>query len=231
MNKPSLYLPLAILTLAIAGCTTAKKDPSDLKAEIDASRTGHYGQAMMHEEMAETTLETATNVLNHIEQDHYWNINEKPSALDAAKASAEHRLASEKEMCLWLTEVHSANHHLSETVPKTVAYFKSGKAVPFKVEDTSISAIGHWLEHHPDATATVSASTDTVGKPEANQKLSEQRANNVGQLLIKDGAKASQLTLKGTGEGPGPDKKADQKNRVAVVITAHPQYLDCRNLK
>lgn len=231
MNKPSLYLPLAVLTIALAGCTTPKKDPSDLKASIDASRTGHYGQAMLHEEMAEETLETANNVLKHIEQDHYWNINEKPMALDAAKASAEHRLASEKEMCLWLTEVHSPNHHLSETTQKTVAYFKSGKAVPFKVEETSIATIGHWLDHHPDASATVTASTDTVGKPAANQKLSEQRANNVGQLLIKEGAKASQLTLKATGEAAGPDNKAEQKNRVAVVITTHPQYLDCANLK
>lgn len=231
MNKPSLYLPLAILTLALAGCTTPKKDGSDLKAEIDASRSGHYGQAMMHEEMAEEQLETANNVLKHIEQGHYWNINEKPMALAAAKSSADHRLASEKEMCLWLTEVHSPNHHLNEATQKTVAYFKSGKAVPFKVEESSVAAIGHWLEHHPDATATVSASTDTVGKPTANQKLSEQRANNVGQLLIKEGAKASQLTLKATGEAAGPDNKADQKNRVAIVITSHPQYADCANLK
>lgn len=231
MKKTSLYLPLAVLTMALAGCTTPKKDPSDLKASIDASRTGHYGQAMMHEEMAEEELETANTVLNHIEQDHYWNIDEKAMALAAAKSSADHRLASEKEMCLWLTEVHSPNHHLSESAQKTVAYFKSGKAVPFKIEDTSIAAIGHWLDSHPDSTAIVSASTDTVGKPAANQKLSEQRANNVGQLLIKEGAKPSQLTLKATGEAAGPDNKPDQKNRVAVVITAHPQYLDCANLK
>jgi len=31
-------------------------------------------------------------------------------AKDAAQAAAEHRLASEKEMCQWLTQVHSQNH-------------------------------------------------------------------------------------------------------------------------
>lgn len=231
MKKQHIYLPLAVLAVALTACSTPKKDSSDLKAQIDASRTGHYGQAMLHEEISEEQLETANTVLGHLEKDHYWNINEKQMALDAAKLAAQHRLESEKEMCLWLTEVHAANHHQTEAIQETVAYFKSGSDVPFKIEDTSIARVGHWLESHPDATATVTASTDTVGKTDANKKLSDRRAKNVGQLLVKNGAKASQLTLTGSGEATGPDNTPNQKNRVAIVLTAHPEYLDCRNLK
>ena len=231
MKKQYLYLPLAVLTLSLTACSTPKKDASDLKAQIDASRAGHYGQAMLHEEISEEYLEDANKVLSHLEKDHYWNINEKAKALEDAKAAAHHRLESEKEMCQWLTEVHAQNHHHVEALHETVAYFKTGSHVPFKTEDESITRIGHWLQAHPDANATVTASTDTVGKPAANQSLSERRANSVSQMLVKQGAKPSQLKVKATGEASGPDNTPNQHNRVAVVITAHPHYIDCPNLK
>lgn len=231
MKIQKTYLPLAVLAVALTGCSTPKKDSSDLKAQIDASRTGHYGQAMLHEEISQEELEKANTVLGHLEKDHYWNINEKQMALDAAKLAAQHRLESEKEMCLWLTEVHAQNHHLVEAVHETVAYFKSGSHEPTKTEDQVIARIGRWLQSHPDATASVTASTDTVGKPAYNQKLSERRVDTVSKLLIKAGAKASQLTLKATGEAAGPDNTPNQQNRVAIVITAHPEYIDCPNVK
>ncbi len=231
MKKQHIYLPLAVLAVSLTACSTPKKDASDLKAQIDASRAGHYGQAMLHEELSEEKLEEANLVLKHLENDHYWNIDEKPAALEAANQAALHRLESEKEMCQWLTEVHAQNHHHIEAIHETVAYFKTGSHVPFKIEDSSISKIGHWLEAHPDAVATVTASTDTVGKPAANQSLSERRANTVSQLLIQQGARPSQLTVKATGEAQGPDNTPNQHNRVAIVITAHPEYIDCPNVK
>ena len=231
MKKQQLYFPLAVLALSLTACSTPKKDSSDLKTQIDASRAGHYGQAMLHEEMSEEYLEDANKVLGHLEKDYYWNIDEKAKAMEAAQLAQKHRIESEKEMCQWLTEVHAQNHHHVEAIHETVAYFKSGSHVPFKVEDNSIARVGHWLEAHPDATATVTASTDTVGKPAANQALSERRANTVSQLLIKQGAKPSQLTVKAIGEAQGPDNTPNQHNRAAIVITAHPEYIDCPNLK
>lgn len=231
MKKQHIYLAVAALTLALTACTHPRVDTADLKAEIDASRAGHYGQAMLHEELSEEALEEANNILGHLEKDHYWNINEKQKAMNAAKSAAHHRLESEKEMCQWLTEVHSQNHHHVEALHETVAYFKTASAIPFKVEEKSIDRIGHWLEAHPDASATVTASTDTVGKPAYNQALSERRANTVAGMLVQHGARASQLAIKATGEATGPDNTPNQQHRVAVVITAHPDYIDCPNLK
>jgi len=231
MKKQYITLPLAALALSLTACTNPKIDTSDLKAEIDASRAGHYGQAMLHEEISEEYLEDANEILGHLEKDHYWNINEKQKAIEAARAAAHHRLESEKEMCKWLTEVHAQNHHHVEAIHETVAYFKTGSAVPFKVEEKSIDRIGRWLESHPDATAAVTASTDTVGKPAANQALSEKRANAVSQHLIAHGARPNQLTVKAVGEAAGPDNTPNQNHRVAIVITAHPEYIDCPNVK
>jgi outer membrane protein OmpA-like peptidoglycan-associated protein len=231
MNNKYFYLPLAVLALTLTACSTPKMDSSDLKAEIDAARAGHYGQAMLHEELSEEALEDANTVLGHIDNGYYWNINEKQKALDAAKSAAHHRLESEKEMCLWLTEVHKQNHHEHEAIHETVAYFKTGSAVPSKIKEESIAHVGHWLHHHPDASATVTASTDTVGKPAYNQALSERRAHAVVDRLIAKGANASQLQVKAIGEAGGPDNTANQQNRVAIVITSHPDYLDCPAFK
>lgn len=231
MKKQYLYLPMAVLAMALTACSSSKMDTADLKAEIDASRAGHYGQAMLHEELSEEELEDANTILDHMEKDHYWNINEKQKALDAASSAKHHRLESEKEMCKWLTEAHAGNHHKIETIHETVAYFKTGSAIPFQIKYGSIEKVGRWLESHPDATAMVTASTDTVGKPASNQALSEKRANSVTQLLVGKGAKPSQLKIKAIGEAAGPDNSANQENRVAIVFTTHPDYIDCPNLK
>lgn len=224
-------LPLAISILFLTACATPKTDTEDLKAEIKAARMGHYGQAMFHQEQSEEDLETANEILSHLEKNHYWNINEKQKALDAAKSAARHRLEAEKSMCLWLTEVHGHNHHKKEAIHDTVAYFKTGSAVPFKTKDDTIGKVGSWLKEHPDATATVTASTDTVGKPDYNQDLSERRAKEVIKRLIDNGARPGQLIAKPIGEVPGADNTPDQENRVAIVITSHPNYVDCPNVK
>ena len=231
MKKHTIYLPLAALALTLTACSTPRMDGSDLKAEIDGARAGHYGQAMLHEELSEEALEDANEVLGHIEKGYYWNINEKQKGLDAAKSAAHHRLESEKEMCQWLTEVHAGNHHKEEAIHETVAYFKTGSAVPFKIKDNAIEHVGHWLHHHPDASATVTATTDTVGKPAANQALSQKRAKAVSDRLIAQGAKPNQLTVQAKGEAGGPDNTANQEHRVAIVITSHPDYIDCPAVK
>jgi outer membrane protein OmpA-like peptidoglycan-associated protein len=231
MNKPYFYLPLAAVVLSLTACSTPKMDSSDLKAEIDLARAGHYGQAMLHEEQSEEALERANRVFEHIDNGYYWNITEKQSGLDAAKLAAQHRLESEKEMCMWLTEVHKQNHHMHEPIHETVAYFKTGSAVPFRIKEESIAHVAHWLHFHPDSIATVTASTDTVGKPAYNQALSERRAKAVVDRLVANGANIAQLQVKAIGEAAGPDNTPNQENRVAIVMTAHPEYVDCPDVK
>lgn len=229
--KKYIYLPLAALVFFLTACTTTRMTTADLKAEIDAARSGHYGQAMLHAELSEEDLEEANNILDHLENDYYWNINEKQKALDAARSAAHHRLESEKEMCKWLTEVHGHNHHKAEATHHSVAYFETGSAIPYKTKDETINEMGRWLEAHPDATVTVTASTDTVGNPAYNQDLSEKRARTVAQRLVANGARPNQLIIKAVGEAAGADNTPNQENRVVMITTAHPAYVDCPNVK
>jgi outer membrane protein OmpA-like peptidoglycan-associated protein len=231
MKNKHIYLPLAILAVSLSACTTPKKDVDGLKTEIDASYSGHYDQSLRHEEMAEEHQKAANRVLKHWEKDYYWNIDEKQKALDAASKEAHHRLESEKELCLWLTEVHGRSHHSGDAIHHVAAHFNTGSSIPFKINEGGIVHIGHFLQAHPDATAMVTASTDTVGDVPSNQILSEKRADTVKQLLLENGAKAEQLTIKAIGEGPGPDKTANQENRIATISTTHSSHTDCQNLK
>lgn len=234
MNKPYIYVPFAVLVATLAACSAPpQKDVPGLSSGIDAANAGHYRQAIMHEELAEKKLAEADKALAHWKDDHYWNINDQQKAKDAAQAAAEHRLASEKEMCQWLTQVHSQNHLQDESVSAqhTAVFFADGSAKAYKSEQHEIAILGAYLETHPDVSADVIAYTDTVGSAASNQKLSEKRAAFVSQMLVKHGAKMEQLHVKTLGEAHGPDNTRDQNHRVVSMVTVHPTYVDCPDLK
>jgi outer membrane protein OmpA-like peptidoglycan-associated protein len=56
------------------------------------------------------------------------------------------------------------------------------------------------LEKNPTLSIELGGHTDNVGKPEANQKLSEQRAKAVMVYLTNKGIEPSRLSYKGYGE-------------------------------
>ncbi|MGR9100581.1 MAG: OmpA family protein, partial [Gammaproteobacteria bacterium] len=163
MNKKSIYLLLAAFIFSLTACTTPpEKDVQGLSTEIDAALAGHYGQSMYHEELAEEELETANNVLDHWQNDYYWNIDERQKAMDAAQAAAQHRVESERHLCEWLSSVHGHHHHGKER-KNVAAYFKTGSSVPYKTNEQHVVNLGTFLKNHPDAKAEVTAYTDTVG--------------------------------------------------------------------
>jgi outer membrane protein OmpA-like peptidoglycan-associated protein len=231
MKKQYTYLPVAVLITALSACgETPQQDIPALTAGIDASVAGHYGQAILHEDEANKSRAVANKVLDHWTKDHYWNIDEYQKGMDAASASAAHRLESEKELCQWLTEVHGKNHVQDTDFYQAVAYFHTGKDTPFKVNNEDIAVAGHWLQLYPNATADVSASADTMGNTQSNQRLSERRAAAISNLLMSHGARAEQLHVTALGE-QGPPHTPSQKNRSGAVGAIHFNYADCPNLK
>ncbi|MFZ2403642.1 MAG: OmpA family protein [Methylobacter sp.] len=234
MNKQCIYVPFAVLVAALAACSAPpQKDVPGLSSGIDAANAGHYRQSIYHEQLAEAKLAEADKALANWKNDHYWNINDQQKAKDAAQEAAQHRLASEKEMCQWLTQVHSQNHLQDGPVSAqhTAVFFADGSATPYKSEQHEIAILGTYLETHPEVTADVTAYTDTVGSAASNQGLSERRASFVRDLLVKHGAKAAQLNIKTLGEAHGPDNTRDQNHRVVSMVTVHPAYADCPDLK
>jgi choice-of-anchor C domain-containing protein len=73
------------------------------------------------------------------------------------------------------------------------------------------------LKSHPELPILIEGHTDSVGKPEANQLLSENRANSVGDWLTSEGEIPSdRITTKGYGQtapvAPNDTPEGRQKN-------------------
>ncbi len=64
----------------------------------------------------------------------------------------------------------------------------------------SIAKAAEVLVKYPDTYITVEGHTDSTGKPEYNQRLSERRADAVRALLQKDGVPGTRMDIKGYGE-------------------------------
>jgi len=72
-----------------------------------------------------------------------------------------------------------------------------------------LKEIAATLKQHPELKIEVQGHTDNVGKPDANLKLSQARADAVKQALTTEyGINPSQLTSKGYGDTkPATDNK------------------------
>ena len=96
--------------------------------------------------------------------------------------------------------------------------FKTGKAEVDPACDRTMTAIAAIMADYPGFHVQVDGHTDNVGNPEANQKLSQERAEAVVKYLVeKKGVAAARLSAKGFGDSqPIADnktKKGQAKNR------------------
>ena len=81
-------------------------------------------------------------------------------------------------------------------------FFNSGKS-SFKTGDAktiaSLDAIKEILKNYPNAKWSIEGHTDSTGSAKLNQKLSEDRANAIKNVMIENGIKAENLTSVGFG--------------------------------
>ena len=63
-----------------------------------------------------------------------------------------------------------------------------------------VKEFADFLKDMPNYDAKIVGHTDSVGSDSANQKLSENRANAVKTLIVKEGINATRITTAGKGE-------------------------------
>lgn len=80
-----------------------------------------------------------------------------------------------------------------------------------------VSDFANFLKDNPKVIVAIHGHTDSAGDPDANMKLSNERANSVNNFLIKSGVSASRLSFKGFGQTkplvPNDTEEGRAKNR------------------
>ncbi len=100
-------------------------------------------------------------------------------------------------------------------------FFDSGKSTLRAESNHELNQLAEYMNIKTTLVIEIAGYTDNVGAPEANQKLSEDRANAVKQFLVKKGIAANRVNAKGYGDAqPVADNSTDagkQKNRRTEV--------------
>ncbi len=96
--------------------------------------------------------------------------------------------------------------------------FKTGKSEVDPACDRTMTAIAAIMSDYPGFHVQVDGHTDNVGNPEANRKLSQDRADAVVKYLVdKKGVDAKRLSAKGFGDtkpiADNKTKKGQARNR------------------
>jgi outer membrane protein OmpA-like peptidoglycan-associated protein len=110
-------------------------------------------------------------------------------------------------------------------------FFNSGKST-FKTGDAatiaSLDAIKEILKNYPNAKWSIEGHTDSTGSDKLNQKLSEDRANAIKNVLIENGIKAENLSAVGYGESKpiasNKTKEGRAQNRRTEVKNVNAKY-------
>ena len=116
--------------------------------------------------------------------------------------------------------------HIKEGIKVKIEnlFFATNKTYILPQSEQAMSDLANFLLENPSVSIHITGHTDAVGTDEANQILSEGRANAVRQNLIDRGVEADRMTAEGKGEkepvAPNDTEEGRQLNRrVEFVIT------------
>ena len=120
----------------------------------------------------------------------------------------------------------SDTYSLEPIVPKKEwilknMYFATNKTEILPMSEESLKTLYDFLKENPRVRIKIIGHTDSVGTDQANQKLSEGRANSVKNEMVKRGIRADRIETEGRGESEPIDtnetEEGRQNNRRVVI--------------
>ena len=94
------------------------------------------------------------------------------------------------------------------------AYFETAKATPNNASASNIGFILNYLKNNSGKNVEIAGYADETGETESNNKLANDRAQNVKAILVKAGISESRITIMSRGEDDSVDKKSDWAKRL-----------------
>ncbi len=102
--------------------------------------------------------------------------------------------------------------------PAVVVFFQPQSAALDAPADSAIAAAAQAANAQAGAPVTVTGAADTVGNSQANELLSQSRAEVVADALVKDGVGQGRITVRGVGEAAAPAMADGSQFSRRVVI-------------
>ena len=99
------------------------------------------------------------------------------------------------------------------------AYFDFNKSQPTSVSTESIDFILTYLRKNPTASVDIVGHADELGSSAYNDKLSDARATNVKNILVKANIDPSRLNVIAAGEDNSVDKKSEVARKLVRKVT------------
>ena len=91
----------------------------------------------------------------------------------------------------------------------------------------ALANLAHFMRQYPERRIVIEGFTDSSGKPDANQRLSERRATAVREALVRDGIEASRIAARGLGSAypvaSNDDPTGRQLNRRVEILLGDAQ--------
>ena len=94
------------------------------------------------------------------------------------------------------------------------AYFETAKVTPNNASASNIGFILNYLKSNPAKNVEISGYADESGGTEANNKLANDRAQNVKAILVKAGISESRITIISRGEDDTVEKESEWAKRL-----------------
>ncbi|WP_026703711.1 OmpA family protein [Flavobacterium soli] len=98
-------------------------------------------------------------------------------------------------------------------------YFDFNKTQPTTDSASGINFLVKYLKANPSASADVVGYADEIGNADYNKNLSQERANNVKQILVDAGISASRLNVVANGEDTSVNKDSKQARQIVRRVT------------
>ena len=98
-------------------------------------------------------------------------------------------------------------------------YYDFNKSTPTADSTGNIDFILTYLRNNPSANIEITGYADEIGSTSYNNTLSNARANNVKETLVKANVDASRLTIVGAGEDTSVNKDSDAARSLVRKVT------------
>lgn len=99
------------------------------------------------------------------------------------------------------------------------AYFDFNKSTPTDSSIDGINFILNYLRNNPSASVEIIGHADEIGNDSYNEKLSNERANSIKNILLKANIVSSRISVVAAGEDTSVDKNSEVARKLARRAT------------